>query len=212
MAGAEQTILFLLALLPSVIIHEVMHGVVALHYGDDTAQRAGRLTLNPVPHIDPFGTLLLPLMLSLSGAGVFGYAKPVPVRPGNMRDPRNHGLIVSLAGPAINIVLAVVAALVLRVLIDPTQSVSLDSGSFAIRLVAIFGVTNVILAAFNLLPIPPLDGSAVIERFLPAAWLPGWSKLRRYSMGLLLVVVLAIPGALSGVFSSAISLWARLVV
>ena len=104
----------LAVLVPSVILHEVSHGVVANHFGDDTAKRAGRLTLNPLAHIDPFGTVILPIILSLSGFGAFGYAKPVPVTVSRLRNPRQHSLYVSLVGPAVNIALALAAAVALR--------------------------------------------------------------------------------------------------
>ncbi|MGI8686294.1 MAG: site-2 protease family protein, partial [Acidimicrobiales bacterium] len=100
------TVLLLAVLFGSVILHEVSHGVVALRFGDDTAKRAGRLTLNPISHVDPFGTIILPVILVLVGSSPFGWAKPVPVNPSRMRSPRNHSLLVSLAGPATNIVLA----------------------------------------------------------------------------------------------------------
>jgi Zn-dependent protease len=195
---------FLAVLVPSVILHEVAHGVVALRFGDDTAKQAGRLTLNPVPHIDPFGTLILPALLAFFAGAAFGYAKPVPVRPGRMRRPRDHGLLVSLAGPATNIVLAVLAALVLRGLLP-------DGNAVAIDLLARFGLINVILAVFNLLPIPPLDGSAIVERVLPRRLLPQWRTIRQYSMPVLLLIVLLLPGALGGVFGWARDLWLQLL-
>jgi len=196
--------LLVAVLIPSVILHEVAHGVVAFWFGDDTAKQAGRLTLNPVAHIDVFGTIILPALLAIAGGGVFGYAKPVPVRPGRMRDPRNHGLITSLAGPATNILVAVLAALLLRVLAVPL-------GSTTGRILLTVGLINVVLAAFNLIPLPPLDGSAVIDRFVPDRWLPRWHQLRRYSMFLVLGLVLLVPGALSGVFRAAFDLWALLL-
>lgn len=199
-----ESLLVLLALVPSVILHEVSHGAVALHFGDDTARNAGRLTLNPVRHVDPLGTLVLPAMLVLAGVPPFGYAKPVPVNPRKLRNPRDHGLVVSLVGPGVNVVLAVAAALVLR-------SVAGDAGLFLSRLLFAFGYVNVLLAAFNLIPIPPLDGSAVVERLLPARWWPGYLRLRQYSMVVLLVVVLALPEVLSWVFDPAIGLWERLL-
>ena len=208
-----QVALVLGVLVPSVILHEVSHGVVALWFGDDTAKRAGRLTLNPVPHIDPVGTVLLPLLLSLGGLGAFGYAKPVPVNTRNLRDPRSHALWVSLVGPAVNIVLAVVAGIAFRVLyraVRQGETVYLDGGLVG-EVLFTFGLINVILAAFNLLPVPPLDGSAVIERFMPTAWMPRWQTVRRSSMGVLLLVVLLLPGALTRVFEPAIRLWARLL-
>lgn len=206
-----QLLLALAVLIPSVILHEVAHGAVALRFGDPTARDAGRLTLNPVKHIDPFGTVILPALLALTGAGVFGYAKPVPVDPGRMRKPRDHGLLTSLAGPAVNIVLAVVAAMVLRGMLADPDRVGFGSEDLVLRSVLMFGVINVVLAAFNLLPLPPLDGSAVVERLLPARWLPRWHQLRQYSMGILLVVVLLLPGVLNRIFSAALSVWRLLL-
>ncbi|MGH9165269.1 MAG: site-2 protease family protein [Acidimicrobiales bacterium] len=192
-------------LIPSVILHEVSHGALALLFGDDTAQKAGRLTLNPIRHVDPFGTLVLPAVLVLAGAQPFGYAKPVPVNPRRLRHPRNHGLLVSLVGPAVNISLAVLAAFVLRNLRLTGEPSTL------VLVVFYFGLVNVVLAAFNLIPVPPLDGSAVIERLLPARWWPGYLRIRQYSMFLLLGVVLLLPGALDRVFTPAIRLWQRLL-
>ncbi len=208
-----QVLLVVGVLVPSVILHEVSHGVVALFYGDGTAKEAGRLTLNPVRHIDPFGTLLLPAMLALSGLGAFGYAKPVPVQPNRLRNPRQHSLYVSLVGPAVNIVLALLAVVVYRSLFDPIRiggSLFFDP-SLPARIVFYFGFINVILAVFNLLPIPPLDGSAMIERFLPQRWWPAWLKMQKWSMGILLLLVLALPGALSTVLRPALDLYARLL-
>ena len=203
----------LVVLVPSVVLHEVAHGVAALALGDDTAQRAGRLTLNPLRHIDPFGTVVLPVLLALSGLGAFGYARPVPVNVARLRRPRQHSLYVSLAGPAVNVALAVGAALVARSLFE------IDRGGGALfvepgwlpRVVLWLGVINVILAAFNLLPVPPLDGSAMVERVLPARWWPTWLRFRRWSFGLLLVLVLLVPGALTWVLDPAVRLWSGLL-
>lgn len=200
----SDTVLLVLVLIPSVILHEVAHGAVALAFGDDTARRAGRLTLNPVRHIDPFGTLILPTLLALTGAGTFGYAKPVPVAPSRMRRPRDHGLVTSLAGPATNLVLAAVAALALRTLAPAP-------GSTTTAVLAAFGVVNVVLAAFNLLPLPPLDGSAVVERLLPRRALPGWHRLRGFALPVVFVLVLVFPGALSRVFRVAVEWWSLLL-
>jgi Zn-dependent protease len=194
---------FFVALVPSVILHEVSHGVVALAFGDDTAKRAGRLTLNPVAHVDPFGTLVLPLLMIVTTGAAFGYAKPVPVNVRALRNPRQQAVLVSLVGPVTNIALAVAAAVVLRVA-RPTTGGFLDA-------VFTFGFANVILAAFNLIPLPPLDGSAIIERVMPTSWWPRWFRLRQYSMGILLIVVFLLPGTLSHVFNSAVNLWARLL-
>ncbi|HUF31846.1 MAG TPA: site-2 protease family protein [Acidimicrobiales bacterium] len=206
-----QVALVLAVLVPSVILHEVSHGVVALWLGDDTAKQAGRLTLNPLPHIDPIGTVLLPIILSLGGLGAFGYAKPVPVRPNRLRNPRQHSMYVSLVGPAVNIVLAVAAALAFRVLYRDSGALFLSDLPVAGRALFLFGFINVILAVFNLLPIPPLDGSAMIERVLPTSWWPAWLRVRQYSIGIILIVVLVFPGGLSRVFDPALSLWRGLL-
>ncbi|CAN5851462.1 site-2 protease family protein [soil metagenome] len=196
--------LVLLVLVPSVILHEVAHGVAALRFGDDTAQRAGRLTLNPIAHIDPFGTVILPALLVFTTGAAFGYAKPVPVNPSRMRRPRDHGLLVSLAGPATNIVLALATIVALRALL-PTGN------DFVLETLFRFGLINVILAAFNLLPIPPLDGSAVVERVLPRRLLPQWRKVRQYSMPVLLLIVLVVPGTLNRLFDVVSRLWIGLL-
>lgn len=203
-------VVLIAVLIPSVILHEVMHGVAALRFGDDTAKRAGRLTLNPVAHVDLFGTILLPTFLAIAGGGVFGYAKPVPVRPSQMRRPRDHGLLTSLAGPATNIVLAVAAALALRMVLGPDTTVR-EPSQLLVEVLVAFGLVNVVLAAFNLIPLPPLDGSAIVERVLPDAWLPAWHQLRRYSMLLVLALVFLVPGALSRVFRVAFDLWTVLL-
>ena len=202
---SSDTAYLLAALIPSVILHEVSHGALALAFGDDTAKRAGRLTLNPIAHVDPFGTLILPVMLAIATAGqsAFGYAKPVPVNPRRLRNPRDHGLLVSLVGPAVNIALALFAAVVLR-----TMHVDLPLSPMVLFLYSL-GVVNVILAVFNLLPIPPLDGSAVVERLLPARYWEPYLRLRQYAPALLLVVVLVLP--LERVFDPALTLWERLL-
>jgi Zn-dependent protease len=199
-------------LVPSVILHEVSHGLVAYLFGDDTARRAGRLTLNPLPHIDPFGTLILPLILSLSGLGAFGYAKPVPVNTSKLRRPREQSLYVSLIGPVVNVALALLAALLLSLLTTTATrgNVILLDGERS-RILFYFGLVNVILAVFNLLPIPPLDGSALVERWLPDRYWPTWSKVRQWGLGIVLLVVFVLPGGLSFAFEPAVELWSRLL-
>jgi len=201
---SEQKLIFFAVLIPSVILHEISHGWVALMFGDDTAKRAGRLTLNPIAHIDPFGTIILPAILLLSGAGAFGYAKPVPVNPRKLRNPRNQSLVVSLAGPLVNIVLSLSAAFGLR-------AIGIFGDDLLHRVVFAVGYINVILAAFNLIPLPPLDGSAVVERLLPEAWWPQYLRFRQYSFGLLLIVVFLWRDGLNSFFLWALHLWARLL-
>ena len=203
-AVSREAALFFAVLVPSIILHEVSHGAVALIFGDDTAKRAGRLTLNPIRHVDPFGTVVLPAMMVLAtnGASAFGYAKPVPVMPGRMRRPRIHSLLTSLAGPGTNYALALLATLV-------WNTIELD-GTVQ-ELVFLFGLANVVLGTFNLIPLPPLDGSSMVEALLPDRFLAGWYQLRRHSMLILLVLFLVRPGALNRFIDPAVELWLRLL-
>lgn len=160
-------IIFLIGVLIfSVVIHEVSHGVVANALGDPTAKNAGRLTLNPIPHIDPVGSVFLPFMLAIlskvAGGGIiFGWAKPVPVNTENLRNQRYGPSLVSIAGPGANLALALVFGLILRFL--PIYQFS-ESLAFIFSAICFM---NILLAIFNLLPLPPLDGSHVLFSFLP---------------------------------------------
>jgi len=203
----HEQLVFFAMLFPSIILHEISHGWVANAFGDDTAKRAGRLTLNPIAHIDPFGTIILPAILIATTGRAFGYAKPVPVNPRNLHDPRNQSLIVSLAGPGLNIALAVGAAFALRQVVAQVPVRPWSLGDFLLNL----GYANVLLAAFNLIPLPPLDGSAIVERLMPESWWPGYLRIRQYSMGALLIVVLLLPSVLNRVFNWALNLWAHLL-
>lgn len=199
-------VIFFCVLIPSVILHEVSHGAVALMFGDDTAKRAGRLTLNPVSHVDPIGTVILPAILVLSGHPAFGYAKPVPVNVRRLRNARNASLVVSLVGPVVNIVLAGLAALALR----RWNLVGFGPAPLAWRVVFWIGYANVILAVFNLIPIPPLDGSAVVERLLPQRWWPGYLRIRQYSLLIVLAIVFLRPSALNSLFDPVLNWWQSL--
>jgi Zn-dependent protease len=186
----EQTFISFGCLVVAVILHEISHGVVALWFGDRTAKDAGRLTLNPIPHIDPFGSIILPAMGAIAGLPVFGYAKPVPVNPGRLHKPRRDMLYVSLAGPASNLSLMLVAAVGAKLLYEHGPSVSFyEQLPLGTRIVFTFAVVNLLLGLFNLVPIPPLDGSALLERVLPEQWLPAWYRFRPYGMLLLLVLI-----------------------
>jgi Zn-dependent protease len=205
----ETTVLIFAVAVPSIILHEVSHGVAALGFGDDTAKRSGRLTLNPLAHVDLFGTLLLPALLALSGLGVFGYAKPVPINPSRMRHPRNDAVWVSLAGPATNLVLALLAALWLRQ--QHPAFLSFAAGPWQMRIPLALGFINVVLAAFNLLPIPPLDGSSVVGRFLPDGWLARWGQVQRYGMAVVILLVLVKPDWVGRLLSPLENAWLHLV-
>ncbi len=194
-------LIFFAVAIPSIILHEISHGAAALAFGDDTAKRAGRLTLNPIPHIDPFGTIILPALLILANGPVFGFAKPVPVNPNRMRNPRNNSLIVSLAGPATNLALVVATTVAWRIY-RPHGTVE--------EVLYIAGFANVILAVFNLIPIPPLDGSAFLERLMPSSWWPGYLRFRQYSMLILIIAFFLVPGLFGRILSPALNRWQRL--
>jgi Zn-dependent protease len=190
--GFEQAVIFFTCLIVAVILHEISHGVVASWFGDDTAKRAGRLTLNPIPHIDPVGSIVMPAMGALTGFPVLAWAKPVPVNPNRMRNPRRNMLFVSLAGPITNFLLMAVSALAARALYDPSTlpfNATFTDLPLGVRIVFSFAVVNLFLGLFNLLPIPPLDGSALIERVLPEKWLPNWYQFRPYGFLVLFVLV-----------------------
>jgi Zn-dependent protease len=188
----HQAVVYFGCLIVAVILHEISHGVVALWFGDHTAKNAGRLTLNPIPHIDPLGSIVLPAMGAVLGIPVIAWAKPVPVNPNGMRHPRRDMLYVSLAGPATNFLLMAVSALAARSLFDPTtvpSSFTISDLPLGVQILFSFAFVNLFLGLFNLLPIPPLDGSALIERVLPAAWLPNWYKFRPYGFLVLFLLV-----------------------
>ncbi len=179
-------------LLPAVILHEYAHGWVAYRCGDRTAKLAGRLTLNPLKHIDPVGTIILPgVLLFMRSMGypvfIFGWAKPVPVNFMALNNPKRDMMLVGLAGPAMNILLALFFSIVFR------ANFMEDLEGFF--LLAVF--INLLLAAFNLLPIPPLDGSRLVMGFLRGSWLKVYRSLEPY--GMLIVVLLLYVGVLDEV-------------
>lgn len=184
------TLFFLLAIIPSIILHEISHGYVANLCGDPTAKNAHRLTLNPVRHIDPFGTLLLPFLLIVTGLPAFGWAKPVPVNIGRLRKPRTQSLYVSLAGPLTNIILSGIAFIYVRYEIHHSNNFALFNGNTFFSFMVDLGIVNLILAVFNLLPIPPLDGSAVIERFVPVRHLPRYYQMRARALPFVMALLI----------------------
>lgn len=167
----EINFIFSIAILViSIVIHEVSHGYAAYFLGDPTAKYAGRLTLNPIPHIDLFGSIIVPFILSLLPGGLmFGWAKPVPVNTYNLRHGKWGEAIVAFAGPLSNLVIAGVSALFIRLSVAGT----LPLASASMSLLAVIVIVNIVLAVFNLMPIPPLDGSKILYAFLPAS-----SKIR----------------------------------
>ena len=182
-----EIIIKILALFFAIIPHEVAHGYVAYRLGDPTARDAKRLTLNPLAHLDLFGSILLPLLLFLLRSPVlFGWAKPVPFNPAYFRNPRKGIMLVGAAGPVTNFIIAVLSGLLVRIF-GPT-------GYFGLFLVFLC-VTNVILGVFNLIPIPPLDGSRVVIGLIPKSLVPAFLRLER--VGFILIFVLLWMGILN---------------
>ena len=185
-----ESVLFIfkiIVLVFSVVVHEISHGFVAERFGYDTARRAGRLTLNPIRHIDLFGSIIFPLLMALIPGGVvFGWAKPVPINPRNFKNPDLDTAYVSAAGPLSNITLAFIFGMLIRVLafMPPT-----DWSTALIGLFSIIVITNVALAMFNLVPIPPLDGSGVLFAFLPRSMYSVRVFLERYGLFIFLAFV-----------------------
>ncbi len=171
----------------AITVHEVAHGWVAKQYGDKTAWMLGRLTLNPIRHIDPIGTILLPGLLLLSGTGfIFGWAKPVPVNPNNLRNPKRDMALVAMAGPASNLLMALGWAMMVRfgILVD-TAFASLPMIYMGIAGISI----NLVLAIINLLPIPPLDGSRILSGILPDRLAWQYNRFEPYGFYLLLFLL-----------------------
>jgi Zn-dependent protease len=187
--------LWFIILIPSVVLHEVAHGYVAYLFGDPTAKERHRLTLNPIAHVDPFGTILMPGLLLLLHFPAFGYAKPVPVNVSRLRKPRQQALWVSLAGPAVNVVLSAIGYVICRFSITGVVHTANGVAAYVSHHdLFVFGETlglvNLVLAAFNLIPIPPLDGSAIIERFLPRRSLAKYYQLRARALPLFFVALI----------------------
>ena len=183
---------WIIPLVIAIVLHEVSHGWAALAFGDPTAKRKRRLSLNPVRHVDPVGTVLLPLVLAVSGAPVFGWAKPVPVVARRMRNPRVHMMLVALAGPGMNLALALISAFVLALLrwIGPGDGI----GWIFLEMNLInFLLINVFLAVFNLLPIPPFDGGHVVEGLLPRPLAARYRRLGRFGFPLLIFLLVIVP-------------------
>ena len=183
------TIFTLIVLLFSVIIHELAHGYVAFSLGDPTAKYACRLTLNPLKHLDPFGSVILPLILLLATGGqgpIFGWAKPVPINPYNFKDQKWGTLKVAISGPATNFAIAIIFGLFIRFLNFPGPE---GTPAPLIQLLGIVVLYNFFWGLFNLIPVPPLDGSWILFRFLPSSWEGIRLFLQQYGLFILIFFI-----------------------
>jgi Zn-dependent protease len=187
-----ETVVLLVLLIPSITFHEFMHGYAAYRLGDPTAKNAGRLTLNPIKSIDPFGTILLPLVMYFTGGPIFGYAKPVPYNPMYFKNLRQGELITGFAGPLANLSLAAVGT-ALAWLAVPILGVSNGLAQALFVVGVSLARVNLVLMFFNLIPIPPLDGSSIVPIFLPDSMLRGWYGIQRYSFAILIGVIFLAP-------------------
>ncbi len=191
-------ILLIAVLIVSVVVHEVAHAWQARREGDTTAEQLGRITLNPLPHLDPIGSLLVPLALHFSGSGfLFGWARPVPVNPANYRDPRWGDIRVSLAGIVSNLILAFLATLAMVVVLKVEAGLgALGGATELLRQGALYGILiNLVLACFNLIPIPPLDGSHVLFHVLPRRLALPYRRAGQYGLLVLMGLMFLAPGA-----------------
>jgi Zn-dependent protease len=194
-----QAAALIIPLIIAIVFHEVAHGWTARALGDPTAAELGRLSLNPLRHVDPFGTVILPGLLKLSGLPVFGWAKPVPVIKQRLRNPRRDMMLVAVAGPGSNLVMALIGAVALGLFIPEggdLQQLS-GAGNFLLLNLVNFLLLNIFLAVFNLLPIPPFDGGHIVEGLLPHALAERFAALHRQALlvmiGLLVILPMVAP-------------------
>lgn len=173
----------------AITFHEAAHGYVAYWLGDDTAKRAGRLSFNPIAHIDLFGTVILPLLLLYMGGFIFGYAKPVPVNPNNLRKPRRDMVLVAAAGPGANIVLAIAGALMMPLALVLPEFLGIWLGKNIANLILL----NCLLAVLNMLPLPPLDGGKVAHGLLPPHLARRYGRIAPYGIFILVGIVFILP-------------------
>lgn len=186
-----------LAVIVGLCVHESAHALAAWALGDKTARSRGRVSLNPLAHIDPFGTVLLPLIMIVLGGPVFAFAKPVPVYLGNLKHPKRDEVIVSLAGPVSNIILAVAFALLLHGVAGLSFTPGTAQALYAVATFLQLAVLcNLSLAFFNLIPLPPLDGSSLIVPFLSGRALDTYYQIQRYAMPILIIVLYLVPQVL----------------
>ncbi|MDY2626081.1 MAG: site-2 protease family protein [Coriobacteriales bacterium] len=185
-------LLMVVLMIPAIVFHEMAHGFAAYKLGDPTAKRSGRLSANPLKHLDPFGSVVLPLILAAAGGPVFGYAKPVPYDPRHFKNLKVGEVVVGLAGPLCNLLQACVGWVLCWVgwwLLGTSPQV----GYWVYLVAYYYAYINLVLMFFNLIPLPPLDGSSIIAVFLPRRAMNGYYQVQRYAMVILLALIIVIP-------------------
>jgi len=185
--------IWLVPLIIAIVFHEVAHGLVARQLGDPTAEELGRLSLNPIKHVDLIGTLILPLALAISHAPVFGWAKPVPVNYRRLKNPRRDMVLVAIAGPGMNLVLALLGAAILAATVSLSGGAQDGTARFIAANALNFVLINLFLGIFNLLPVPPFDGGHVVQGLLPPSLARSFGKIGRYSLLVLVMLLLVLP-------------------
>ena len=191
----RQLVISAIPILIAITFHEAAHGFVANRLGDPTAKMLGRLTLNPIAHIDPVGTIIMPIMMIVLSGGqfVFGYAKPVPINPHNFNNPKRDMAISAAAGPLSNIALAIISMLILKLFVLPASGFMGSAISTPLSLMLMQSIKwNIVLAVFNMIPVPPLDGGRVLVGLLPHKQANTYSKIEPY--GMIIVIVLIMSG------------------
>ncbi len=199
----QKFIIWVIPVLFAITLHEVAHGWVAKQFGDKTALMMGRLTVNPIKHIDPIGTVIVPTILFFLGGFIFGWAKPVPVTRQNLKNPKRDMAFVAVAGPAANLLMAIFWALVAKVgllISDGNPTAGLDWAMIYMGQAGI--IINLVLMILNIIPVPPLDGSRIVSSFIPNKWDFYYSKLEPY--GFIILVALLATGLLAKVLGPAI--------
>ena len=211
------SIIMIFCFVIAIVVHEASHGFIANRLGDPTAKQQGRITLNPLKHVDPFGTVILPLFLMFSGGFIFGYAKPVPYNPRYFKNLRVGEFLTGMAGPASNLIMALIGVIVSRVIPLVMQTTPLfmanvpvaaafipefaflgpvTAGDWIVLCCYFFILINLVLAFFNLIPLPPLDGASIIALFLTNNAMRSYYRIQRYALPVLLVIMFVLPWVL----------------
>ena len=207
----QKIAVFALPILFAITVHEAAHGYVARYFGDSTAERLGRITLNPLKHIDPIGTLLLPALTVMLGGILFGWAKPVPVNFANLRNPKKDMLWVAAAGPASNLIMAIFWAILLNMVNEPAANNGLFNANYFLTEMSWAGISiNLVLMVLNLLPLPPLDGGRIAVSLLPNNLANQLSSVEKY--GFFILIALMFTGILGKIISPFIQFFTALIL